>query len=107
MSNVFDKRIFKSKDNYNNLINLKIYEANLKLFNINSLLGKVYPSLLSKCISFKNGNVLVGTQMENAAATTRNISKIAKQNAGSSVFAETIIGYHDGKNILFFSCGCV
>ena len=56
MSNVFDKRIFKSKDNYNNLINLKIYEANLKLFNINSLLGKVYPSLLSKCISFKNGN---------------------------------------------------
>ena len=56
MSNVFDKRIFKNKENNNKLINLKIYESNLKLFNNNSLLGKVYPSLLSKCISFKNGN---------------------------------------------------
>ena len=36
--------------------------------------------VIAKYISFKNGNVLVGTQMENAAATTRNISKIAKQN---------------------------
>ena len=56
MSNVFDKRIFKNKENKSTLINLNIYEENLKLFNINSLLGKVYPSLLSKCISFKNGN---------------------------------------------------
>lgn len=31
------------------------------------------------------------------------LNKIAKQNAGSSVYAETIIGYHDGKNIHFFS----
>ena len=31
------------------------------------------------------------------------LAKIAKQNAGSSVYAETIIGYHDGKNIHFFS----
>ena len=56
MSNVFDKRIFKNKKNKNTLINLKIYKENLKLFNINSLFGKVYPSLLSKCISFKNDN---------------------------------------------------
>ena len=53
MSNVFDKRIFKNKKT---LINLKIYKENLKLFNINSLFGKVYPSLLSKCISSKNEN---------------------------------------------------
>ena len=56
MSNIFDKRIFKNIENKSKLINLKIYEENLKLFNINSLFGKVYPSLLSKCISFKNGN---------------------------------------------------
>ena len=56
MSNIFNKRIFKNKENKNTLINLKIYEENLKLFNINSLFGKVYPSLLSKCFSFKNGN---------------------------------------------------
>ena len=56
MSKVFDKRIFKNKENKNTLINLKIYERNLSFFNINSLLGKVYPSLLSKCITFKNGN---------------------------------------------------
>ena len=56
MRNVFDKRIFKNKENKSKLINLIIYEKNLKLFNINSLFGKIYPSLLSKCISFKNGN---------------------------------------------------
>ena len=35
---IFDKRIFKNIENKSKLINLKIYEENLKLFNINLVL---------------------------------------------------------------------
>ena len=56
MSNIFDKKKFKNKDMRNKLINIKLYKKNLTLFNKDSLLGRVYPSLLSKSISFETGN---------------------------------------------------
>ena len=56
MSNIFDKKKFKNKEMRNKLINIKLYKKNLTLFNKDSLLGRVYPSLLSKSISFETGN---------------------------------------------------
>ena len=56
MSYISNKNIFRNSKFINNGKEIEFFEENLKLFNKNSLIGKVYPSLLSKSISFKNGN---------------------------------------------------